>query len=67
MTYFFEAAVLDKVTLVNLDTWYEAALFVTCSVSAALLLLILLVGMLLSLELIFSLLETSLTTKNKQE
>ena len=52
--------VLDKVGLVDIDTLFTA-LFVPCSVSAALLILILLVGiMVLSLEFIFLLLETSL-------
>ena len=58
----------DKVRLVDLDTLFTA-LFKPCSsVSAALLILILLVGiMVLSLEFIFLLLETSLTTQNKQQ
>ena len=47
------------VRLVDLDTLFTA-LFVPCSVPAALLILILLVGiMVLSLEFIFLLLETS--------
>ena len=62
---FFESVVLDKVRLVDLDTLFTA-LFVPCSVSAALLILILLIGtIVLSLE--FMLPETSLTTQNKQE
>ena len=64
---FFETVVLDKVRLVDLDTLFTA-LFVPCSVCPALLILTVLVGiMMLSLEFVFLLLETSLTTQNKQE
>ena len=53
--------------LVDLDTLFTA-LFVPWSASAVLLTLILLLGvMVLSLEFIFLLLVTSLTTQNKQE
>ena len=49
----------------DLDTLFTA-LFAPCSISPALLILILLVGiMALSLEFIFLLRETSLTTQNK--
>ena len=63
---FFETAVLERVRLVDLDTLFTA-LFVSCSVSAALLILILLVGIMVwSLEFIFLLLESSLITQNNK-
>ena len=64
---FFKTVVLDRMGLVDLDTLFTA-LFVPWSASAVLLTLILLLGvMVLSLEFIFLLLVTSLTTQNKQE
>ena len=64
---FFKTAVVDRVGLVDLDTLFTAS-FLPWSVSAVLLTLILLIGiMVLSLEFVFLLLETSLTTQNKQE
>ena len=63
---FFETAVLERVRLVDLGNLFTA-LFVSCSVSAALLILILLVGIMVwSLEFIFLLLESSLITQNKK-
>ena len=63
----FKTVVVDRVGLVDLDTLFTA-LFEPWSVSAVLLTLILLLWrMVLSLEFTFLLLETSLTTQNKQE
>ena len=64
---FFKTVVVGWVGLVDLDASFTA-LFVSWSASAVLLTLVLLLGiMVLSLEFIFLLLETSLTTQNKQE
>ena len=63
----FETVVLDKVRLVDINT-FLTALFVPCSVSAALWILILLVGIIvLILEFMFLLLETCSTIQDKQE
>ena len=67
LLHFFKTVVIGRVELVDLDTSFTA-LFVPWYVSAVLLTSIVLLGItVLSLEFIFLLLQTSLTTQNKQE